>query len=64
LTTHCSESEEKPSPELIEGKATLTIETSRITMNCARHTTATRSPVDAGLVGGFRSAGMPDTVLE
>ena len=38
FTTHCRPVVEKPRPPRIDGSATLTIETSRITISCARHT--------------------------
>jgi hypothetical protein len=38
LTTHCRPAVENPRPSWIAGSATFTIETSRITMNCARQT--------------------------
>src|SRR5262249_50513532 len=40
FTTHCSPVVEKCKPLRIDGSATFTIETSRITMNCARQTTS------------------------
>ena len=43
LTTHCRPVSENPSPSWIDGRATLTIETSRMTMNWARQITTSNA---------------------
>src|SRR5947209_7668512 len=48
LTTHCSPVVEKPRLVRIDGSATFTTATSRITMNWARQTTKMRKLVEAG----------------
>src|ERR1700759_4021224 len=60
LTTQFRSAEEKLSPTWIDGSATLTIDRSRMTMNCAMQQTASRTALDwmrAGLGGGGVSAG-------
>ena len=48
LTTHCRLFSEKSSAVRIDGSATFTIETSRITMNCAAQAISRISPVWVG----------------
>ncbi len=49
LTTHCSPVVEKCRPLWIDGSATLTIEMSRMTMNCARQTISSRALFERAL---------------